>query len=244
MIKIENCKKSFASKQVLKGISFSTPKGSIFGFAGINGAGKSTLIKCVLKFLNPDSGNILIGGIEIGHYENYKKIIGYLPEVFQPPLDLKCGEFLNYCNLLINHHRCSRQEIIRILERVGLPHSSETLIRQLSKGMRQRLGFAQTIIHDPKLLILDEPFSGLDPIGRYELKQLFRSLNSEGITLFFSSHNLNEIQDLCSHMAILHDGKIAASGTVREILDNNQTDNLEQAFLSVIHHHPIQKDSL
>jgi ABC-2 type transport system ATP-binding protein len=234
MISIEGLVKNYGKKQVLKGVTLHVPLGGLFGFVGVNGAGKSTLIKCLLHFVSPQFGRIAIDGKSIFEFLSYKKILGYLPEVFQPPLDLRCGEFLNYCGELLRGKKCSDQEIQTLLQRVGLAEHPYSLIRVLSKGMRQRLGIAQTLVHAPKLLILDEPFSGLDPIGRHELKALLRSLQREGMTIFFSSHNLTEIQDLCTHLAILHGGVLQVSALVADLLVQHRETNLENVFLKVV----------
>lgn len=235
MIEWRNIKKSFGPKEVLRGVDLKIPEGSLFGFAGVNGAGKSTLIKCFLGFLKPDSGIMTLENKPLEGV-HFKSIIGYLPEVFQPPLDLKCCEFLNYAYSLIRKTELPKKEVEAVLQQVGLPGAYSMLIRQLSKGMRQRLGIAQAMVHSPKVLILDEPFSGLDPIGRFELKELFKSIYSQGKTLFFSSHNLSEIQDLCTHMAVLHKGRIEAMNTVDGLLQQYQCKSLEKVFLTVIGH--------
>ncbi|EKD25897.1 MAG: hypothetical protein ACD_79C01447G0001 [uncultured bacterium] len=238
MIKLTECSKSFNNKTVLKNISFDVPKGSLYGFAGINGAGKSTLIKCIMQFLAINSGKIYFNDKVINQSLDFRAKIGYLPEVFQPSLDLKCREFLEYCYLLIKNKN-NKETIDNVLIKVGLKEVENVLIRKFSKGMRQRLGIAQTIIHNPDLLILDEPFSGLDPIGRFELKQLLKKINGEGATIFFSSHNLTEIRDLCTHIAILHDGLILYNGNVDDLLKDSNCDNLEDAFLKTIHHEKL-----
>ncbi len=241
MIEWQGIKKSFGPMEVLRGVDLKVPQGSLFGFAGINGAGKSTLIKCFLGFLKTDSGTMTLENqpLDLVHF---KRVIGYLPEVFQPPLDLKCCEFLNYAHSLIRKTELSRKEVEALLEQVGLQGSYSLLIRQLSKGMRQRLGIAQAMVHSPKILILDEPFSGLDPIGRFELKELFKSIYNQGKTLFFSSHNLSEIQDLCTHMAVLHKGSIEAFDTVDGLLRRYQCKSLEKVFLTAIGH-PLNGES-
>lgn len=235
MIEWHGIKKSFGPKEVLRGVDLNVPQGSLLGFAGVNGAGKSTLIKCFLGFLKPDAGTMTLENKPLDNV-HFKRVIGYLPEVFQPPLDLKCCEFLNYAYALIQKTELPKKELEAVLELVGLPGSYSLLIRQLSKGMRQRLGIAQAMVHSPKVLILDEPFSGLDPIGRFELKELFKSIYNQGKTIFFSSHNLSEIQDLCTHMAVLHKGRVEAMNTVDELLKQYQCKSLEKVFLTVIGH--------
>jgi ABC-2 type transport system ATP-binding protein len=234
MLKVVQLSKSFPKKKVLHSVSFEVPLQSIFGFVGVNGAGKSTLIKCFLKFLRPGDGQIFIRGRLIRDCPDYQKTIGYLPEVFQPPFDLKCREFLNYAHLLIHDRPLDRQAMETLLKRVGLFGNENQLIRKFSKGMRQRLGIAQALAHRPDLLILDEPFTGLDPIGRFELKELFKSVNREGTTIFFSSHNLSEIQDLCTHLAVLHDGTEKAKGDIASILESTGCRNLEEAYLKTV----------
>ncbi|MFC1478916.1 ABC transporter ATP-binding protein [Candidatus Margulisiibacteriota bacterium] len=233
MLTFQACQKSFGKNKVLQDVTLDIPANSLFGFAGINGAGKTTLIKCLLDLLHLDSGSIIFDNHPFRFAQVYRDI-GYLPEVFQPPHDLTGQEFLHYCYQLIKKDSNRSHTVKAALETVGLASSARQRIRKLSKGMRQRLGIAQAIIHQPRLLILDEPFSGLDPIGRYDLKQLFRQLRQSGTTIFFSSHNLIDLQDLCSHVAVLHDGRIAASDTVDKVLTRYQTNDLEQAFLQAI----------
>jgi len=234
MLAIDNLVKKYGEHVVLDQVNLMIPDGSLYGFAGINGVGKSTLIKCIFQFLNPESGTITIERTPITKTHDYKKKIGYLPEVFQPPLDLTCMEFLNYCFQLSRNEPYTEKEALALLEQVGLKGQENKLIKKLSKGMRQRLGVGQSLVHRPKLLILDEPFSGLDPVGRYELKILLQTIHQEGVTIFFSSHNLTEIHDLCTHLAILHQGKIAADGPVDALLEQYQLEDLEKVFLKVI----------
>lgn len=238
MISVKSVSKSYQTKKVLDLISFEVAQENIFGFIGVNGAGKSTFIKALFQFTKLDGGEILVDGQSMSTKPELKRKIGFLPEVFLPPLGLKAGEFLNYSYELVHGHSCKEAYIREILVTIGLKDHANTLIRHFSKGMRQRLGMGQAIIHKPPLLVLDEPFSGLDPIGRYELKTLFKHLNQQGQTIFFSSHNLNEISDLCSHVAILHNGKISETGPTSEVLERTQCKNLEEAFLKIIEYKP------
>jgi ABC-2 type transport system ATP-binding protein len=233
MLVIKELTKRYPGKMVLDRVSLTIPRGSLYGFAGINGAGKSTLIKCLLQFLTPQSGTILINNVLLEHAHAHQNL-GYLPEVFQPPGELKCIEFLQYCHRLSRGCACSPERIKIITKQVGLEGMEGVFIKNFSKGMRQRIGVAQAIVHEPVLLILDEPFSGLDPVGRYELKQLFKTINQAGTTIFFSSHNLIEMENLCSDVAVLHNGKIIADGQVKALLVQQDARNLEEVFIKLI----------
>lgn len=234
MMIIKELTKLYSGKKVLDRVYLTISKGSLYGFAGVNGAGKSTLIKSLLQFIRPQCGTILVHDVLLEHSHTHKNI-GYLPEVFQPPGELKCFEFLNYCYLLSKGRSCSPQRISSVLKDVGLEGSRNLFIKNFSKGMRQRIGIAQALVHDPELLILDEPFTGLDPVGRHELKVLLKKINNEaGTTVFFSSHNLVEMEDLCSDVAVIHHGRILIDGKVRELLGKSASKNLEEMFLKLI----------
>jgi ABC-2 type transport system ATP-binding protein len=206
-------------KKVLKGVSLAVEPGEIYGFLGPNGAGKTTSIKCLLGLLFPDSGSVELFG-EPGPTLAARRRLGYLPErpYFYP--HLKGRELLEYFGRLFGqrgsvlHDKCAE-----LLELVGLPDDGEKLLGQYSKGMLQRLGVAQALINDPDLVILDEPMSGLDPIGRREVKDLIMSVKQRGATVFFSSHILSDAEALCDRVCLLVDGKLRLQASVDELLD-------------------------
>lgn len=206
------------AKTVLNGVTIHINEGEVFGLIGPNGAGKSTTIKLLLGLLSPKKGNIQVFGKAPANHEIHK-FIGYLPE--QPYFyDYLTGrELLNYYGRLHNIPRIERNnKIVKILAQVGLEHAGNTLIRKYSKGMMQRLGLAQAILHTPKLLFLDEPMSGLDPLGRHDMSKLIQHLGENGITIIFCSHILHDIETLCHKIAILHNGTIGHEGKLQNIL--------------------------
>ena len=206
-------------KQVLRGVSLSVEQGEIYGFLGPNGAGKTTSIKCLLGLLYPDAGWVELFN-ERGPTLAARRRIGYLPErpYFYP--HLKGRELLEYFGRLFGlRGPALRTKCDDLLTLVGLPDDGEKLAGQYSKGMLQRLGVAQALINDPDLVILDEPMSGLDPIGRREVKDLIMSVKQRGATVFFSSHILSDAEALCDRVCLLVDGKLHIEATLDDLLD-------------------------
>ena len=207
-------------KQVrgLLGVTFDVPRGACFGFVGPNGAGKTTLLKVLLGLIQADSGTVSVLGFP--HDDpRWRSRIGYLPE--QPYFydHLSPVEYLDLAGRLFGIESVLRKKRSKeLLDRLGLGASANVAMRKFSKGMLQRLGVAQALINDPELLILDEPMSGLDPIGRRELRQLFLELRDAGKTLFFSSHILSDVESLCDSVAVLRDGRLIAAGPLNEVL--------------------------
>jgi len=208
---------SKGAREVLRGVSFFAGEGEILGFLGSNGAGKTTTIKIILGLVRPDSGGVSIFGKKAGGREALSRI-GYLPENpwFFPHLSL--GEFLDYCGRMsglkgkILSSRC--EEVIPL---VGLERNSGQKLKSFSKGMLQRAGLAQAILHDPDLLILDEPFSGLDPLGRKMVRDILLDLKRRGKTIFFSSHILPDMESLCDRACIIRGGVVVRSVSIDEI---------------------------
>lgn len=218
--------------QVLFDVSFEVPQGLCCGFVGNNGAGKTTSLKCLLEFLTPDSGEILFFGEKLK--VSSRRRIGYLPE--RPYL----YEFLSVWDFLKFHWDLTfdRSESVgfakkaeEVLKLVGLYESRDKIMRKFSKGMLQRAGLAQALIHNPDLLILDEPMSGLDPDGRLMVKNILKELKKQGKTLFFSSHLLEDVEELCEYLVVVHKGKILHSGPTNSF--KQQYQSLEEAFAAV-----------
>ncbi|AFQ45302.1 ABC transporter ATP-binding protein [Desulfosporosinus meridiei] len=196
-------------------LNMSIEQGEIFALLGHNGAGKSTLIKMILGLVNPTSGGILIDELEYGQKsKEIKNLIGYLPERMNFYDNLSAWETLTFYAKLkgVSANRCEEA-----LGQVGLADVKHRKVGAFSKGMQQRLGLAQAIIHRPKLLVLDEPTTGLDPIGILELKEMIRTWNKEGTTMFFSSHNLSDVQELAENIAIMHKGSVVAEGSLAKL---------------------------
>ncbi|OWY65075.1 multidrug ABC transporter ATP-binding protein [cyanobacterium TDX16] len=204
----------------LKGCSLTVYQGETFGLLGPNGAGKTTLLKLLLGILRPTSGQGLLLGQPLGD-RPIKQRIGYLPENAYYYDYLTGWEVLEMAAGLFQiPRRVQRQRIPQLLELVGLPliAARKKQLRQYSKGMVQRVGMAQALINDPELVFLDEPMSGLDPLGRYQMRQIILSLKAQGKTIFFNSHILSEVEQICDRVAILSQGNLICSGSLDELL--------------------------
>lgn len=228
MLKISNVRYRYRSgfwlkpADALKGVSFEVPRGSIFGFLGANGAGKTTLIQLITGLRQPSSGQIEVMGLPAGSLEARSRI-GYLPERPYFYDHLTGDGLLQYFGKLSG---MSSNEIAvrseKVLATVGMTHARGKLLRSYSKGMLQRIGIAQAILHGPDLLILDEPMSGLDPIGRREIRELIRTLAREGKTIFFSSHVIPDVETICDHAALISHGKLVKHGALSEFFKDDQ----------------------
>lgn len=204
----------------LQGCSLSVYQGETFGLLGPNGAGKTTLLKLLLGIIRPTAGKGLLLQHPLGD-RAVKQRIGYLPENAYYYDYLTGWELLQMAAGLFQIPvSVQRQRIPQLLELVGLPHSAarKKQLRQYSKGMVQRIGLAQALINDPEVVFLDEPMSGLDPLGRYQMRQIILLLQSQGKTIFFNSHILSEVEQICSRVAILAQGKLICSGSLDELL--------------------------
>lgn len=218
MIQVENLVKRYGAHVAVDGLTFTVEQGKIYGFLGPNGAGKSTTMNVMTGYIAADGGRVVIDGHDIlKEPVEAKECIGYLPEV--PPLypDMTVREFLMFAAELKKVPKKERRERVERLERrLGLTQMSGRLIRNLSKGYRQRVGFAQALVGEPKVLILDEPMVGLDPKQIIEMRDLIKGLSQEH-TVILSSHILSEISAVCDHILIISKGKLAASGSPEEL---------------------------
>lgn len=217
----------------LKDVSFSIPQGSMVGFLGANGAGKTTSMKIIMDFIRADKGEVVfsekLGSNRLEVFKN----IGFLPErpYFYP--NLTGHEFLNYMGTLAE---MSHSQIVsakeRWAKRFKIDYALARPLRTYSKGMLQRIGFLATILHEPKFIILDEPLSGLDPIGRKELKDVIIEVHREGKTVFFSSHIVPDIEEICDRVVFLQEGKIVYDGAVNELLKSNSGSDFHVKVIS------------
>lgn len=211
----------FKKKKVraVDGVTLSVRGGQIFGFLGGNGAGKTTTIKMLMSLLYPTSGTAKILGQDISDFTMHRKI-GYCPENPYFYDYLTPRELLAYFGELFEQDKTAiKARTEELLEKVGLEERDRSRqLRKFSKGMLQRVGLAQSLINDPEIVFLDEPMSGLDPIGRREVRELIASLRDQGKTVFMSTHILSDVEALCDEVAILRKGKLAASGTLDELL--------------------------
>lgn len=203
--------------EAVRGIDFEVRKGEIFGLLGPNGAGKTSTLKSLLRLTFPSEGTMEIFGLPTSRRESMYRV-GYMPENPYIYQHLKAGEFLDLCGRLTGMPRAKRKSRIdEMIEQVGLSHATDRPIGRFSKGMMQRVGIGQALLHDPELLILDEPMSGLDPVGRKEVRELLLQQRELGKTLIFTSHILSDVEALCDRVAIMRKGKIQARGTVNEL---------------------------
>jgi ABC-2 type transport system ATP-binding protein len=223
-IEIQNLSKEYAvgffrkqTRPALKSLSLAVDAGESFGFLGPNGAGKTTTLKLLMGIIFPTAGSATILGKDCFDPE-VKRKIGFLPE--QPYFYdyLSAPELLDYYAQLSGVPSAVRkQRIGPLLERVGLGDVGKTQLRKFSKGMLQRVGIAQAIIHDPEVIFLDEPMSGLDPLGRHEVRELIQGLKDEGKTIFFSTHILSDAEALCDRVAVIHKGELRGVGVVNDL---------------------------
>ena len=220
--------------RAVNGLSFAVRAGECVGFIGANGAGKSSTMKAMMGFLFPASGDVKVFGLRPGLAESRQRI-GYLPEVALYYPFMKARELLELYGGLQGIPRAEmRGRIETILDRVGLASRGETLLRNYSKGMQQRLGIAQALIADPELMIFDELSSGLDPIGRHDLRNVLLDLKKAGRTIFFSSHELNEVESLCDRVVIIHLGKLVRDAPLAELKRDSGTQSLEEFYMGLI----------
>ncbi|MDO4190387.1 MAG: gliding motility-associated ABC transporter ATP-binding subunit GldA [Bacteroidales bacterium] len=215
-LEIEHISKTYGSRRVLNDVSFSLHSGEIVGFLGPNGAGKSTLMKIITGYVTPDSGTVRVSGITSGPDSlEAKQLIGYLPEHNPLYLDMYVREYLDFAADFYQVKN-KRQRIEEMIARTGLTPESHKKIGQLSKGYRQRVGLAQALIHDPQVLILDEPTTGLDPNQLIEIRQLIAEVGKEK-TVLFSTHIMQEVQALCERVVIINHGNIVVDSPVDTI---------------------------
>ncbi|RKW21274.1 ABC transporter ATP-binding protein, partial [Candidatus Gracilibacteria bacterium] len=208
ILEIKNLSKKFGKKEVLKNVSFSVGEGEIYGFLGPNGAGKTTTMKNILGFLKPSSGEIKIFGKNIFD-EKSKNEIGFMPENTYLYKYLTGKEFLEFNGKFFGlDGQNLDKKVENLLKKLGLEQAGDKFLKDYSKGMLQRIGLAQAIINEPKLLFLDEPMSGLDPIGRKMVKDLIVELNKAGTTIFFNTHILADVESICDKISIIHNGEI------------------------------------
>lgn len=204
--------------EAVRGLSFQVEPGEIFGLLGPNGAGKTTTIKSVLRLIFPTSGEVSIFGAKTGDREVMHRV-GYLPENPYLYQYLKPVELLGLCGKLFGmDSKASAARADELLDRLGLAHAKDRQIGKFSKGMMQRVGLAQALLHDPEFLVLDEPMSGLDPIGRKQVREVLVEERERGKTLMVTSHILSDVEMLCDRVAIMKQGEMAAEGTIDELL--------------------------
>jgi ABC-2 type transport system ATP-binding protein len=214
----------FGAMVALDRLNLEIPEGAIFGFIGPNGAGKTTTMRILTTLQRPTSGEAWVGGISVtADPRGVRRMVGFMPDFFGVYDHMQSWEYLDFFGRAYGVPPARRAELIeRLLELVDLSVKRDSPVMSLSRGMKQRLSLARTMIHDPLLLILDEPASGLDPRARIELRELLKELRSMGKTVMISSHILTELAEMCTHIAIIERGRLLASGDVASILRSLQ----------------------
>ena len=222
-----------ASIEVLKGLSFEVARGEIFGFLGPNGAGKTTTIKAITEIVYPDTGEITVCGLPHTSLEA-KKRIGFMSESPYIYRHLTGREYLWFGGELLGLDRAGLADrISRVLDQVGMSGRADRTMGTYSKGMLQRVALAQALLGEPELLILDEPMSGLDPVGRRDVRDIIRNQAAAGVTVFFSTHIIPDVEMICDRVAIIVDGRVRAIGTVSELI-SDETTGYEATFVGAL----------
>ncbi|SHJ08016.1 ABC transporter ATP-binding protein [Lutispora thermophila] len=220
MLKIKGLVKKYGKFTAVDYLDLHVPKGEIYGFVGPNGAGKTTTMKIISGLMEADRGEVYVNDIDVlKNQRKAKEVIGYMPDFFGVYDDLKVTEYLDYYASIYKINAKERKKICDdLLELVDLQDKKDAYVDSLSRGMKQRLCLARSLVHNPELLVLDEPASGMDPRARVEMKEILRVLKDLGKTIIISSHILPELSELCTSIGIIERGKIVISGTVDEIM--------------------------
>ena len=233
MLKIQGLHKKYGNYHALDGLDMELKDGALFGFVGPNGAGKTTTIKIMTGLLKPDQGTVELDGKDmLGDTMDLRRRIGYVPDHFGLYDNLKVSEYMEFfaaCSHLEGFE--ARKRARSLLEQVGLGDRKDAFVDGLSRGMQQRLCLARALIHDPELLIMDEPTAGLDPRTHLEFRQMVWELHEQGKTILLSSHNLAELSELCTDIGIIDAGKMVLSGSMDEIMERIYTS--KQIIISV-----------
>jgi len=236
MIKITNLSKSFGNLQAVKNISFNIKKGEIFGLLGPNGAGKSTTINMLSSILQYDSGTISLNGIDLSNNTNScKQLIGIVPQEIS-----LYDEFSAYDNLLFFgklysvNTKVLKNRIYDILKLIGLEDRKDDLIKNYSGGMKRRINIAASLLHQPEILLMDEPTVGVDPQSRNRIFEIIEKLNQQGMTIIYTTHYMEEVERLCNRIAIMDHGKIIAQGTLNELQKESNTKEIIQITFDLI----------
>ncbi|MGC9393862.1 MAG: ABC transporter ATP-binding protein [Anaerolineae bacterium] len=221
ILDVQNLCKTYrkAGQPAVDHLTFAVEEGAIYAFVGPNGAGKTTTIRIIATLLQPDSGDVRVGGYRADtERRDVRRLIGLIPDEFGLYGEMLVREYLEFfagCYGVTAEKRAAM--VTDLLDLVGLAHRRDDAVQTLSRGMRQRLGVARALVHDPALIVADEPAAGLDPRARVELREIFRALQEMGKTIFLSSHVLRELDDVATHVGIIEQGRLVASGTVAEI---------------------------
>ena len=231
MLKVENLKKSFGTFEAVKGISFSVKKGEVLGFLGPNGAGKSTTMRMITGFLPPTSGTAVICGHDITTDPvAAKAAIGYLPESAPSYRAMVVEDYLKFIAEIRGFHgKLAKEKVEAVIEKARLRPVAKKTIETLSKGYRQRTCFAQAIIHDPQVLIMDEPTDGLDPNQKFTVREMIKEMSAEK-AIVISTHILEEVDAVCTRAIVIADGELKADGTPAELKAKDPSGKLDVVF--------------
>jgi ABC-2 type transport system ATP-binding protein len=241
MIKVQKLAKDFGAKRAVDGISFSVERGEVLGFLGPNGAGKSTTMRMLTGFIPPSEGTATVGGFDVvEHPIEARKLIGYLPENAPAYTDMTVYGFLGFCAEIRGLRGDAKKKAVqRVVEMCFLEAVVHQSVETLSKGYRHRTCFAQSIIHDPDVLVLDEPTDGLDPNQKHEVRQLIRRMG-EKKAIIFSTHILEEVDAVCSRAIIIDRGRIVANGTPKELRQKSEWAGAVTARLGGVHNGQVK----
>jgi len=219
IIETKDLRKTYNKRHVVDGLALQVPEGAIYGFVGPNGAGKTTTMRMLTTLTRPTSGEAWVNGYAVSKdSRGVRQSIGYMPDQFGVYEDMRVWEYLDFFASCYDIPEAQRKPLVGdLLQLVDLMHRRDDMVDQLSAGLKQRLSLARTLAHDPKILILDEPAAALDPTARIEIRELLVELANMGKTIFFSTHILADVQEICTHIGIIENGKMIAQGSMAEM---------------------------
>jgi ABC-2 type transport system ATP-binding protein len=232
-LRFDNVCKRYGTTLALDAFSLSVHAGETFGLVGANGAGKTTLLKCLLDFCEPDGGQIEIFGVP-HHQTRARARLAYLPEQFNPPHYLTGGDYLQFMAQMHGNDPAKQKTHDACRELDLDPGALDRAVRTYSKGMNQKLGLAACLLSGKDLLLLDEPATGLDPRARALLKRKLQTLHDAGKTIFFTSHALADVEEMCGRLAVIDRGRLRFAGTPAKLMQGNNAASLEQAFMTLV----------
>lgn len=237
-IEIRALKKDYKDVQALKGLDMVIEEGQVYGFCGPNGAGKTTTLKILVGLVHATSGQASIRGVDaLNDGVEARKHIGYLPESYGMPGRDTPRKFLTYIGILSGMSKTDISKRIKeISGEIGLTDNLDRKIKAISKGNKQRIGIAQALIHDPAILLFDEPTTGLDPIGRNDVLDAMRAYADKGKTVLFSTHILSDVEKICDTVGIIHEGLLIEEGSPEELRQKHEAKDLDEVFLKVARH--------
>ncbi len=232
VIEINDLKMSFGDKEVLKGINLKINKGSIIGYIGPNGAGKSTTVKIMLGLISGYKGSVKVFGEDISDTkENYRSKIGYVPEVTEVYESLTAKEYLTFIGQLYDmEYEEADEKAMKLMDILGIGHAYESRLSSFSKGMKQKVSIISSLLHNPEIIFLDEPLSGLDANSVIIIKEIITNLKNAGKTIFYSSHIMEVVEKISDRILVLSNGNIVADGNFEEIKNTNFDGSLEEIF--------------